>query len=70
MTRNILYSNGQIRCSTGKYSWWHRGAFYRRFAQSWDASLLVWLAQAEEMAPLGKAVLSTYPPAFEVRSGL
>ena len=41
-----------------------------RVAPGWDASLLAWLAQAEEMAPLGKAVLSTYPPAFEVKFGL
>ena len=41
-----------------------------RVAPGWDASLLAWLAQAEEMAPLGKAVLSTYPPAFDVRFGL
>jgi hypothetical protein len=39
---------------------------HMRFAPGWDAALLGWLAQAEADSPGGRAVLSTYPPSYEV----
>ena len=43
---------------------------HMRFAAGWDARLVAWLAQAEACAPHGRAVLSTYPPGYEVRACL
>ena len=39
---------------------------HMRFAPGWDASLRDWLQQAEAASCHGRAVLSTYPPPFEV----
>ncbi len=41
---------------------------HMRFAPGWDAQLLQWLRQAEAESGEGRAVLSAYPPSYEVRS--
>ncbi len=38
-----------------------------RFVEKWDASMLRMLRQAEEAAGHPRVVLSTYPPAYQVR---
>lgn len=39
---------------------------HMRFTTGWDEALLQWLAECEAQAEHGKAVLSTYPPSYEV----
>lgn len=39
---------------------------HMRFAQNWDARLLAWLHHAERSSRRGRAVLSCYPPPYEV----
>ncbi len=39
---------------------------HMRFAPGWDEQLIHWLAACEQQAQFGKAVLSTYPPDFQV----
>ena len=41
---------------------------HMRFGPGWDECLVRWLAQAEAATPHGRAVLSTYPPSYEVRA--
>ena len=43
---------------------------HMRFSRGWDEFLVRWLAQAQAEAPQGRAVLSTYPPNYEVRASL
>ena len=40
---------------------------HMRFVPGWDVKLLQMLIQAEQMSTYGKAVVSSYPPAYEVR---
>ena len=52
---------------------WNGEEFYlqidshMRFVPAWDTKLKQMLHQAEHMSSLGKAVISSYPPAYEVR---
>lgn len=39
---------------------------HMRFVPGWDDQLVQWLAACEQQAQFGKAVLSTYPPSYEV----
>ena len=39
---------------------------HMRFAPGWDDALVQWLHQAEAEHPGSKAVISTYPPGYEV----
>ena len=39
---------------------------HMRFVPGWDSKLKHMLQQAEQMAAFGKAVISTYPPPYEV----
>jgi len=39
---------------------------HMRFVPGWDSKLKHMLQQAEQMASFGKAVISSYPPAYEV----
>ena len=41
---------------------------HMRFSPGWDAQLVQWLRQAEASSASGRAVLSTYPPSYEVCS--
>ena len=41
---------------------------HMRFGRGWDERLVRWLAQAEAGTPHGRAVLSTYPPGYEVHA--
>jgi [Skp1-protein]-hydroxyproline N-acetylglucosaminyltransferase len=43
---------------------------HTRFRSGWDAALRAMLAEAEAIVKFGKAVISTYPSGFEVRSSL
>ena len=38
---------------------------HMRFSTDWDAQLIAWLHQAERDSGIGRAVLSTYPPAYQ-----
>jgi len=40
---------------------------HMRFVPGWDSQLRHMLQQAEQVATYGKAVISSYPPAYEVR---
>lgn len=40
---------------------------HMRFTLGWDEHLIRWLADCEQRAEFGKAVLSTYPPGYEVQ---
>ena len=40
---------------------------HMRFVPGWDSKIKHMLQQAEQMSTYGKAVVSSYPPAYEVR---
>ena len=38
---------------------------HMRFSVGWDQLLIAWLHRAERASSIGRAVLSTYPPAYQ-----
>ncbi len=46
--------------------YWLQVDSHMRFVPGWDEHLVCWLAASEQQAQFGKAVLSTYPPGYEV----
>ena len=54
-------------CSCGAMQLGAQIDAHSRFGRHWDSALIGWLADAEAASASGRAVLSTYPPGYEVQ---